>query len=498
MGMAASQARFLGITARKTNTEYEGQQVNQQRTALANQSANLFNQLLGLDLPVPPSKSDSEYTKTVYAFTDDAGQKATIESIVNNPDTATNVEWPKIVKYTTSENKSVSYRNNLATTGTIYYRVNTDGTPSSWINVGNGSVAELFQINVNDLKAQSNIYNGLLKKPMTPAEAAKATSSLYRTKDGNYVNIDADTTFTGSVTAIGGKTALPIEKNGEKYTITTKGYGKQELTELSDAEKTVAGHKTDDMIYKFTDPTGKEYLYDLGTVNFTADLDSYDVNGADKGKANVTYTAGKYQTATGELEKLAVGGSSVSDVDRMMIEEIQKTYADTQTDAVFYRYTLANQSYYIPKSQTKGDYKTNTFELDTSKTLEPPYAYFVQNKALEIEKEYKARATYDASGRLQSIMLDNGSTDAYSISVNSVTDEDKYEDAMNQYKYDMAQYEKTVEDINAQTEAIQVQDRTLELRLKQLDTEQEALTQEMDAIKKVIDKNVETTFKTFA
>ena len=46
MGMAASQARYLALTARKTNTEWEGQQINQARTALANQSANLFNQLL--------------------------------------------------------------------------------------------------------------------------------------------------------------------------------------------------------------------------------------------------------------------------------------------------------------------------------------------------------------------------------------------------------------------------------------------------------------------
>ena len=38
MGMAASQARYLGLTARKTNVEYEGQQINQARTALANQT----------------------------------------------------------------------------------------------------------------------------------------------------------------------------------------------------------------------------------------------------------------------------------------------------------------------------------------------------------------------------------------------------------------------------------------------------------------------------
>ena len=34
MGLAASQARFLGLTARKSGVEYQGQQIKQQRTAL--------------------------------------------------------------------------------------------------------------------------------------------------------------------------------------------------------------------------------------------------------------------------------------------------------------------------------------------------------------------------------------------------------------------------------------------------------------------------------
>lgn len=70
MGMSASQARFLGLTARKTNVEYEGQQVNQQRTALSNESANFYNDLLGMSVPVPPSVDN--YTKTVYTFEDGA------------------------------------------------------------------------------------------------------------------------------------------------------------------------------------------------------------------------------------------------------------------------------------------------------------------------------------------------------------------------------------------------------------------------------------------
>jgi len=68
MGMAASQARYLALVARKSNCEYQGQQINQQRLTLSNQSANLFNQMLGLTVPVPPSTSD--YTKLQYSYSD--------------------------------------------------------------------------------------------------------------------------------------------------------------------------------------------------------------------------------------------------------------------------------------------------------------------------------------------------------------------------------------------------------------------------------------------
>lgn len=74
MGMAASQARYLALTARKTNTEYEGQQINQARTALANQSANLFNRLLNMKVPDPPKTSD--YTKVQYSYSD--GENASV------------------------------------------------------------------------------------------------------------------------------------------------------------------------------------------------------------------------------------------------------------------------------------------------------------------------------------------------------------------------------------------------------------------------------------
>ena len=77
------------------------------------------------------------------------------------------------------------------------------------------------------------------------------------------------------------------------------------------------------------------------------------------------------------------------------------------------------------------------------------------------------------------------------------TDDNAYNDAMNQYYYDKAIYDQKVEEVNAKIGVIQVQDKNLELKLKQLDTEENAISTEMDAVKKVISKNVESSFKTF-
>jgi hypothetical protein len=46
--------------------------------------------------------------------------------------------------------------------------------------------------------------------------------------------------------------------------------------------------------------------------------------------------------------------------------------------------------------------------------------------------------------------------------------------------------------------AMQSLDQALELQLRRVDTQQQAVQTELEAVKKVIDKNVELTFKTFA
>ena len=88
MGLAASQARFLGITARKSNIEYEGQQVNQQRTALAEEVNALYSKLLALDVPVAPDTTEFYETNYSFAVTNTSAEdgKYVIKSYYQNAD----------------------------------------------------------------------------------------------------------------------------------------------------------------------------------------------------------------------------------------------------------------------------------------------------------------------------------------------------------------------------------------------------------------------------
>ncbi len=54
------------------------------------------------------------------------------------------------------------------------------------------------------------------------------------------------------------------------------------------------------------------------------------------------------------------------------------------------------------------------------------------------------------------------------------------------------------EEIELELEAKHIIDRNLELELKNVDTQHQAVSTEVDAVNKVIDKNIDMTFKTFA
>ena len=401
MGMAASQARFLGLTARKTNVEYEGQQINQQRTTLSNQSANYYNQLLGMSVPVPPSVAD--YTKTVYTF-EDGSLSNSISSMIAQ----SNGEY--LISYTSSwtdDFAAVSAGQSIITrkdTG------NTDAEGNTIFDyyVGSKQLREL----TDQLTFKAQEYD----------------------EEGNPVG-----------DAVSG---LFYDKETKKY---YKNY--DEKTDKFTNEYTPAAGNT----VKYTCDFEDEYLKTLSADQIA--------NLKEEEKNYIEILNQQY----GEAE--------------WMVRYVQNTSTETWTP------------YFVKKDVLDSAIYSDT---GSSQSNIPAYTIGSAQKTEEV-KGVTARLEQDSTGRIISVTLNPGNPDevTYAVTTNTLTDQAKYDDAMNQYEYDKYQYDQAIQEINAKIEIIQAEDKNLELRLKQLDTEQDAISTEMDAVQKVIEKNTESTFKTF-
>ena len=198
MGLAASQARFLNLTARKTNIEYEGQQINQQRTTLANQSANYYNTMLTLTVPTPPS---TESFKTVV-YTVNYGQDYTLNQISKN------AQGSYTITYTTSyqdeilkQNKNKAGYNIRVENGKYYYGnkeiklISSDANQSAiatdTVNKINANLAsdkkinagQVYFVNMGSDALENNVYftkadlDAAVKSstPVLPYESAEVT-----------------------------------------------------------------------------------------------------------------------------------------------------------------------------------------------------------------------------------------------------------------------------------------------------------------------------------
>ena len=132
MGMAASQARFLGLTARKSNVEYQVQQINQQRTSLANESAGLYNQMMELSVPTPPSVNS--FVSTKYVLEGSGDEYATQDYRISNMTKTYEAQGQYLVTLST---KKDDVKTKLNTYSYMSKSVSTaeDGTTTSTISL---------------------------------------------------------------------------------------------------------------------------------------------------------------------------------------------------------------------------------------------------------------------------------------------------------------------------------------------------------------------------
>ncbi|MCD7879411.1 MAG: hypothetical protein LUG16_05715 [Candidatus Gastranaerophilales bacterium] len=193
MGLAASQARYLGLTARKSNIEYEGQQVNQQRTALAEEVNSLYNKLLAIDVPIAPEVTD--YYETNYTFeisnTDDYDGDYVINSYYQNDDG------------TYYLNTTRTYDKNVATgtvlkNASISTSTDSDGNTVYTLNTTNGSYT------LNQAQNSSSMIS-LINSTAGGSLAEDEQLYYYQDDDGvtHYISsTDMQDLMSGSITSL--------------------------------------------------------------------------------------------------------------------------------------------------------------------------------------------------------------------------------------------------------------------------------------------------------
>ena len=434
MGLSASQARLLSLTARQSNLEFEGQQINQQRTNLSNQSANYYNSLLTMTVPTPPSTDD--YTTIKYSFVI-GGNDATIAQVLPQDN-----KGNYLVEYTTTL-ASIGVQENTA------YKITASANASS-TKTGK---AELVKNPTEAYDANMQYYVQTFREDDEHGE--------YTALNNNSERYSDDRVAAGDVTF--------YDKFGnqvDKTAALDNGKLKDEYTALVKKESDEIGYSTVNV--QLADRASYQSALDKGEkVTKFQENTSDNTYGSDN---VVTYSASNDTTFS------TVGS------------EYKEAFINAGLDInEYYQYKSSTGIRFAKKEDVEKSANNSTLSITTFAVASMKKTQKTQLSGVQIE--------FDTTGRISSMTDAEGNT--YTMTASTETDDNAYEDAYNQYTYDQYVYDQKQNEINAHIEILQAQDKNLELRLSQLNTEHSAIQTEMDAVNKVISKNIETSFKTF-
>ena len=434
MGLSASQARLLSLTARQSNLEFEGQQINQQRTNLSNQSANYYNSLLTMTVPTPPSTDD--YTTIKYSFVI-GGNDATIAQVLPQDN-----KGNYLVEYTTTL-ASIGVQENTA------YKITASANASSTKTGKAEQVADPTEAYNADLQ----YYVQTFREDDEHGE--------YTALNNNSERYSDDRVAAGDVTF--------YDKFGnqvDKTAALNNGKLKDEYTALVKKESDEIGYST--VSVQLADRASYQSALDKGEkVTKFQENTSDNTYGSDN---VVTYSASNDTTFS------TVGS------------EYKEAFINAGLDInEYYQYKSSTGIRFAKKEDVEKSANNSTLSITTFAVASMNKSQKTQLSGVQIE--------FDTTGRISSMTDAEGNT--YTMTASTETDDNAYEDAYNQYTYDQYVYDQKQNEINAHIEILQAQDKNLELRLSQLNTEHSAIQTEMDAVNKVISKNIETSFKTF-
>lgn len=546
MGMAASQARLLQLSARMSNCEYEGQQINQQRTILANESANLFNQMLVMQVPTVPSSSD--YTTVQYTFTDGTYTQVLEDYYqIGSPDSEYNyvvTHSYEVERYTGSMKKLSdpqvqftsmtgiltpesydTYQKAIYQSYARYqeemkiYQDKFQDAEDLLVDVDMAQVGlqgHLDKAVMSEVKfdAVDEIYSVVdkagVEHPLTSVTPAKDADGNLLDSDPLAVIIksgalkDGDTYFSYEDPADGTTKYLSGTQVENFYKGAAKGLNaySADLTD-TDTLDALDGYNTAVATYEAAALEATNY-YDNEVASayneYTSLIDTYNESTQPNYIGNCELT----EIPIGQMEEdqLTELQQVIYDLAKEGIASNLPNCFDANGDykGGIFTFQMYGERYYTTYDDLYTSYMSVDHDADSNNGIDRqssmPY-YSATYVKTNISKTEKALLETDSTGRFMSIRLEDDSV-KYTLNAETITDEDAYTDAMNQYYYQTAEYQKAVADVNAKTSIIQQEDRTLELRLEQLDTERNTLSTEMEAVQKVLSENIERTYKTFS
>jgi len=504
MGLSASQARLLTLTARQSNLEYEGQQINQQRTTLSNASSNYYNSLLEMKVPVPPSTND--YTKVVYTFTI-GGNTATVKEALPKTDEKGNTTY--YISYTTELSTIGVAENDAYKTGAHAKKVPADIREDipwdDYLDDENQGYYLAAMNTVNSNEEALKLNNEGTKLYMLQDGYSSETTKYIMGPDGYQMTVEA-------------YNKLKAEVKPHYFIETEEGDNKGKVYHIikdeNDEDKKVYDNNILAKDIVNINKKSAEAQSKLDKVRFFRE---YDKNN-DKDQINTKYAlsyaklpneiaynshkdtdkiyhikeVSNSENSTNSTDGYYTYRSSYGDIFTVVDSEYVEAFLNAGLNADdYYQYAIKSDEKvtyrFVKRQDVEGNLNSDTRSISTSSVT-----------TIKVKKENtisNAKIEFDHTGRISTITDDEGYS--HPVSATTEKDEDAYEDAYNQYEYEQYIYDQRQSEINANIKVLQAQDKSLELRLSNLDTQHSAIQTEMEAVKKVVNKNIETSFKTF-
>ena len=452
MGMSATQARYTILTGRISDTEYEAQQVNQQRLNISNQMNAVYQSLCDMEVPTPPSKSDPEFSQTIYKGMG-ADKYITIRPKASGLYTATRV-IPNGEIVVPTGTKEVSINVNPSK-----FLIDADLKASDGVAPNPGAYYEIN--NASDTSAT--------KTPASSFVSGKMYALLSDSTGSNTVSGDELLNKCKNVKDMQTKTYVIDNGNGS-------------YTKISGSNlNTISGNTK---IYELPD----SYIeaFDKAVVNT-------NIAASDEKSKGITVGGDPTMSMEAAVAKYGASGES-NDAFLSSYRALQHSFPDTYNkeftviistdDKGTETFSFCKTADMEADARGEGNGLTTVYEY-THGEYEEPIAE-LSNDDIHVDP---------STGYLDTVTIDG---DVIRLSSEKEFDEDHYNDAVSKYDNDKALYDQEQNRLNHMTEIYQRQDKMLELKLTRLDSERNALNTELEAVKKVIQDSIDRGFKTFS